>query len=115
VLALGLSADAPSSFDGLEKMPLSEMAFKEALRIKPPVPSMPRRAMRDFSFKGFDGAVDDEAVAVDEDTSLARCSWHRAASPAPRLPVDAVPRSQFWRLRRRRLPLYAVRFRASLR
>ena len=34
-------------------MPLSEMAFKEALRIKPPVPSMPRRAMRDFTFKGF--------------------------------------------------------------
>jgi cytochrome P450 len=29
------------------------MAFKEALRIKPPVPSMPRRAMRDFTFKGF--------------------------------------------------------------
>lgn len=53
VRALGLAADAPSSFDDLEKMPLSEMAFKEALRIKPPVPSMPRRAMRDFSFKGF--------------------------------------------------------------
>jgi hypothetical protein len=34
-------------------MPLSEMAFKEALRLKPPVPSMPRRAVRDFSFKGF--------------------------------------------------------------
>src|SRR5947207_3557714 len=35
VLALGLAADAPTSFDDLEKMPLSEMAFKEALRIKP--------------------------------------------------------------------------------
>ncbi len=34
-------------------MPLSEMAFKEALRLKPPVPSMPRRAVRDFTFKGF--------------------------------------------------------------
>ncbi|MGY2931564.1 cytochrome P450 [Bradyrhizobium sp. GM6.1] len=52
-MALGLAPDAPSSFDDLEKMPLSEMAFKEALRIKPPVPSMPRRAVRDFSFKGF--------------------------------------------------------------
>lgn len=53
VLALGLAPGAPSSFDDFEKMRLTEMAFKEALRIKPPVPSMPRRAMRDFSFKGF--------------------------------------------------------------
>ena len=43
----------PTSFDNLEAMPLSEMAFKEALRLKPPVPSMPRRAVRDFTFKGF--------------------------------------------------------------
>ena len=34
-------------------MPLTEMAFKEAMRMKPPVPSMPRRAMRDFTFKGY--------------------------------------------------------------
>ncbi|MGH6739226.1 MAG: cytochrome P450, partial [Bradyrhizobium sp.] len=51
VFALGLAADAPTSFDNLEAMPLSEMAFKEALRVKPPVPSMPRRAVRDFTFK----------------------------------------------------------------
>ena len=31
----------------------TEMAFKEALRLKPPVPSMPRRAIRDFTFKGY--------------------------------------------------------------
>jgi cytochrome P450 len=53
VFALGLAADAPTSFDHLEAMPLTEMAFKEALRIKPPVPSMPRRAIRDFSFMGY--------------------------------------------------------------
>src|ERR1700751_3514839 len=53
VSALGLSPDAPIGFDHLEAMPLSEMAFKEALRIKPPVPSMPRRAVRDFTFKEF--------------------------------------------------------------
>jgi cytochrome P450 len=53
VLALGLAADAPTSFDNLEAMPLTEMAFKEALRIKPPVPSMPRRAIRDFSFMDY--------------------------------------------------------------
>jgi cytochrome P450 len=54
VKGLGIEANDPSSIDNLEKMPLSEMAFKEALRLKPPVPSMPRRAVRDFSFHGFD-------------------------------------------------------------
>ena len=34
-------------------MPLTEMAFKEAMRMKPPVPSIPRRAIRDFTFKGY--------------------------------------------------------------
>jgi cytochrome P450 len=53
VTKLGIAADAPTNFDDLEAMPLSEMAFKEALRLKPPVPSMPRRAVRDFTFKGF--------------------------------------------------------------
>ncbi|MCA6123973.1 cytochrome P450 [Bradyrhizobium sp. WSM 1704] len=53
VAALGVAAGEPTSLDQLNAMPLSEMAFKEALRLKPPVPSMPRRAVRDFSFKGF--------------------------------------------------------------
>src|ERR1700712_2450789 len=53
VTGLGIEANDPSSIDNLEKMPLSEMAFKEALRLKPPVPSMPRRAVRDFTFKGY--------------------------------------------------------------
>jgi len=53
VKGLGIDANDPSSLDNLEKMPLSEMAFKEALRLKPPVPSIPRRAVRDFSFGGY--------------------------------------------------------------
>jgi cytochrome P450 len=53
VTALDLHAGDATSFDKLEAMPLSEMAFKEAMRTKPPVPSIPRRAMRDFSFKGY--------------------------------------------------------------
>jgi cytochrome P450 len=53
IAALGLAADAPTSFEKLEAMPLTDMAFREALRIKPPVPSIPRRSMRDFTFKGF--------------------------------------------------------------
>ena len=53
VRRLGIDANDPTSFDNLETMPLAEMAFKEAMRMKPPVPSIPRRAVRDFTFKGF--------------------------------------------------------------
>src|ERR1700742_2863448 len=53
VASLGIAADQATTFDNLEAMPLTEMAFKEALRLKPPVPSMPRRAVRDFTFKGY--------------------------------------------------------------
>ena len=51
--ALGIAKDAPTTFDNLEAMPLTEMAFKEAMRMRPPVPSIPRRSIRDFSFKGY--------------------------------------------------------------
>ena len=51
---LGLMPHEPMSFEKLEAMPLTEMAFKEAMRKKPPVPSIPRRATRDFTFKGYD-------------------------------------------------------------
>src|ERR1044071_6774200 len=53
VTGLALAADAPTTFDNLEAMPLSERAFKEARRLKPPVPSMPRRSIKDFTFKGY--------------------------------------------------------------
>jgi cytochrome P450 len=53
VSALGVATGEPTTFDNLEAMPLAEMAFKETLRRQPPVPSMPRRAVRDFTFKGY--------------------------------------------------------------
>jgi cytochrome P450 len=53
VMALGLAPGEPTSFDHLEAMPLAEMAFKEAMRLRPPVPSIPRRATRDFAFRGY--------------------------------------------------------------
>jgi cytochrome P450 len=53
VNALGVGPGEPTSFDNLDAMKLTEMALKEALRLKPPVPSMPRRAVRDFTFKGY--------------------------------------------------------------
>jgi len=53
IAALNIAANEPTTFDNLEAMPLTEMAFKEAMRLKPPVPSIPRRAIRDFNFKGY--------------------------------------------------------------
>lgn len=41
------------AYDDMGKLELTEMAFKEALRMIPPVPSMPRRALKDFEFGGY--------------------------------------------------------------
>ena len=41
------------AYEDMGKLELTEMAFKEALRIIPPVPSLPRRALRDFEFGGY--------------------------------------------------------------
>ncbi len=40
-------------YDDLGKLVLTEMAFKEALRLMPPVPSMPRRALKAFDYGGY--------------------------------------------------------------
>ncbi|NPU11993.1 cytochrome P450 [Bradyrhizobium sp. 83012] len=53
VASLGLAHGDPMSSEHLEKMKLTEMAFQETLRLMPPVPSLPRRPVRDFTFKGF--------------------------------------------------------------
>ena len=53
VLALGLRPDEPLPFERLDELRLTEMAFKEAMRLIPPVISLPRRAMRDFAFGGY--------------------------------------------------------------
>jgi cytochrome P450 len=53
VAGLDLRPDEPLSLDRLDAMKLTEMAFKEALRIIPPVPAVPRRALRDFEFAGY--------------------------------------------------------------
>lgn len=52
--AHGARLGAPLSFENLDKLSLTEMAFKEAMRMTPPVPSIPRRAVRAFEFKGFE-------------------------------------------------------------
>jgi cytochrome P450 len=39
--------------NGLGDLELTEWAFKESLRLVPPVPSFPRRALRDFEYGGY--------------------------------------------------------------
>ena len=119
VKGLGIEANDPSSIDNLEKMPLSEMAFKEALRLKPPVPSMPRRAVRDFSFKGYDdprrhAGRRQSAVHPPHARDLARAGkirsdalHRRSAAQPPPLRLGAV-----WR-RRAYVPRPALRLHAG--
>jgi cytochrome P450 len=51
--SLGMGPGDLTTFDKLESMRLTEMAFKEAMRMKPPVPSIPRRVIRNVTFKGY--------------------------------------------------------------
>ena len=53
IAALGLPRGAPLPHERLDDLPLTEMAFKEALRLIPPVPAIPRRAVRETEFRGF--------------------------------------------------------------
>jgi cytochrome P450 len=52
-LGLGLSKGEPLPYELLDRLPLTEMAFNETLRLIPPVPSLLRCAMRDTEFAGF--------------------------------------------------------------
>lgn len=45
-------AGAPLSHNALGQLELTEMAFKESLRMIPPVPALPRRALKPFQFGG---------------------------------------------------------------
>jgi cytochrome P450 len=51
---LALPRGSALPYERLGELELLEMAFKEAMRITPPVVSMPRAAVRDFRFKGHD-------------------------------------------------------------
>jgi cytochrome P450 len=50
---LGVNGD-DLPYDRLGDLPLTEYAFKETMRLIPPVPSLPRRAIKPFSFGGYD-------------------------------------------------------------
>lgn len=47
------NAGEPLSHNALGELHLTEMAFKESMRILPPVPAIPRRALKAFEFGGY--------------------------------------------------------------
>jgi len=51
ISALGLN-DGRLPYEKMNDLTLTEYAFKEALRLNPPVPAMPRETVRDVEFKG---------------------------------------------------------------
>jgi cytochrome P450 len=53
VTSLGLLPAQPLPYDKLAALTQTEMAIKEAMRLRPPVPAVARRAVRDFSFGGY--------------------------------------------------------------
>ncbi|MBA4047011.1 MAG: cytochrome P450 [Sphingomonas sp.] len=53
VMALGLNDDDGLAHSQLDRLTLTDYAFREALRMIPPVPSLPRRALKDFEFGGY--------------------------------------------------------------
>lgn len=52
MLSVG-NAGEPLSHNALGQLELTEMAFKESMRLIPPVPAIPRRALKDFEFGGY--------------------------------------------------------------
>lgn len=53
IAAVHTPSAAMPTMDSINGMHLAEMAFKESMRMRPPVPSIPRRATRDFTFRGY--------------------------------------------------------------
>jgi cytochrome P450 len=53
VQSLGLDKGEPLPYERLDDLPLTEMAYKESLRLIPPAPAVPRCATRDTEFAGY--------------------------------------------------------------
>jgi cytochrome P450 len=54
IAAVGMDPVQGVAYAELDRLVLTDYAFKEALRMVPPVPSLPRRALKDFHFRGYD-------------------------------------------------------------
>ena len=47
------AGSGPLAYDDLDKVPQTEWAFNEAMRLYAPVPYIPRRSVREFEWKGY--------------------------------------------------------------
>jgi len=74
VAALNL-AGGPLPYERLGDMPLAEAAFKEALRLVPPVPSLPRRSLRPLSFAGYSIPAETEIAVVPNFVHVMDAVW----------------------------------------
>jgi hypothetical protein len=94
-----LAPDEPLPFDRLDDIALTEMAFKEALRLMPPVPSIPRRALREFEFKGFPLSGIVCLMSRNRDATLCGVRWERLST---RLSFSSSMQSAFNPMPRKR-------------
>ena len=53
ISSLGLDKGEPLPYERLDDLPLTEMAYKESLRLIPPAPATSRCALRDTEFAGY--------------------------------------------------------------
>ncbi|MBV9289882.1 MAG: cytochrome P450 [Hyphomicrobiales bacterium] len=53
IRSLGLGKGEPLRYERLDELPLTEMAYKESLRLIPPAPGVSRCALRDTEFAGY--------------------------------------------------------------
>lgn len=53
IVGLGLNDDEGLAHGQLDRLELTDYVFKESLRLVPPVPSIPRRALKAFDFGGY--------------------------------------------------------------
>ncbi|MGY2734349.1 cytochrome P450 [Sphingomonas sp. UYP23] len=53
ITELGRNDTGGPAYGQLDRLVLTDMAFKESLRLIPPVPSLPRRAIKPFDFGGY--------------------------------------------------------------
>ena len=76
IASLGLNDEEGVPYGQLDRLVLTEYAFKEALRLIPPVPSIPRRALKSFAFGGY-------TIPAGANCNIAVGYTHRMASLWP--------------------------------
>ncbi len=71
IVNLGLNSDS-LPYEKMNDLVMTEYAFKEALRMNPPVPAMPRKTVREVEFKGH-------RIPKDTIVSISTVGTHRDA------------------------------------